>query len=157
MFAPPPNPIRWLGPQRVRHVSIVTWSIIAAFVWMLAGFAMIVISAGLASLDRSLLEAARVDGGSEWQVFRRVTIPLVWPVIMVVLVTLMINVLRIFDLVLVMAPGAVQGDATVLAVRMWRVAFGAGDCGLGSAIAAVLFLLVIPAMLFNVRRFRVEQ
>lgn len=157
-FAPPPDPVTWLGPQRVLFVSMVTWSIIAAFVWMWAGFAMIVISAGLSSMDRSLLEAARVDGATEWRVFRRVTVPLLWPVIMVVLVTLMINVLKIFDLVLVMAPGAVQGEATVLAVRMWRVAFGgARDFGLGSAIAVFLFLLVIPAMLFNIRRFRVED
>lgn len=155
-FAPPPTPVNWLGSQQVLFVSMATWTIISSFVWMWAGFAMIIISAGLASLDRSLLEAARVDGASELQVFRRITIPQLWPVILVVLVTLMINVLKIFDLVLVMAPGAVQDDATVVALEMWRVSFGgANDFGLGSALAVFLFVLVIPAMLFNLRRFRV--
>lgn len=155
-FAAPPSPVNWLGSQQVLFVSMATWTIISAFIWMWAGFAMIIISAGLASLDRSLLEAARVDGASEWQVFRRITIPLLWPVILVVLVTLMINVLKIFDLVLVMAPGAVQDDATVVALEMWRVSFGgANDFGLGSALAVFLFVLVVPAMLFNLRRFRV--
>lgn len=155
-FAPPPTPVNWLGSQQVLFVSMATWTIISGFIWMWAGFAMIIISAGLASLDRSLLEAARVDGASEWQLFRRITIPLLWPVILVVLVTLMINVLKIFDLVLVMAPGAAQDDATVVALEMWRVSFGgANDFGLGSALAVFLFVLVIPAMLFNLRRFRV--
>jgi alpha-glucoside transport system permease protein len=98
-----------------------------------------------------------VDGANEWQVFRRVTVPLLAPVLAVVLVTLVINVLKIFDLVLVIPPGAVQADANVIALEMWRVAFGANDHGMGSALAVFLFLLVIPAMLFNIRRFRREQ
>ena len=85
---------------------------------------MIVIGAGLAAIPREALEAARVDGANEWQVFRRVTGPLLWPVLLVVLVTLMINVLKIFDLVFVIAPGSSQDDANVLALEMWRVSFG---------------------------------
>ena len=104
------------------------------------------------------LEAARVDGATEWQVFRRVTVPLLAPVLVVVLVTLMINVLKVFDLVLVIPPGSTQYDANVLALEMWRVSFGGGrDQGLGSALGVLLFLLVLPAMLFNIRRFRREN
>ena len=116
--------IEWLGDQNWLWVSAATWSIILAFVWMWAGFAMVILSAGLASIPREVMESARVDGASEWQVFRRITAPLLAPVILVVIVTLMINVLKIFDLVLIMAPGSVQDDATVLALRMWRVSFG---------------------------------
>jgi alpha-glucoside transport system permease protein len=120
---------------------------------------MTVVAAGLRAIPRDTQDAARVDGATEWQVFRRVTVPLVWPVLLVVLVTLMINVLKVFELVFVIAPGSVQAEANVLALQMWQVSFGAGggDQGLGSAIAVILFLLVVPAMLFNVRRFRRER
>jgi len=126
-------------------------------VWIWSGFAMVVIAAGLAAIPRDVLEAARVDGASEWQVFRRVTVPLLRPVLVVVFVTLVINVLKVFDLVFVIPPGSVQDDANVVALEMWRVSFGgARDQGLGSALAVLLFLLVVPAMAFNVRRFRRE-
>ena len=79
------------------------------------------IAAGLAAIPRETLEAARVDGANEWQVFRRITVPLLRPVLVVVFVTLVINVLKIFDLVLVIAPGSSQRDANVIALEMWRV------------------------------------
>ncbi|MDQ3579177.1 MAG: sugar ABC transporter permease, partial [Actinomycetota bacterium] len=72
-------------------------------------------------------------------------------------VTLVITVLKIFDLVLVMAPGSVLPEANVLALQMWQVSFGGGDPGLGSALGILLFLLVLPAMIFNIRRFRGDQ
>ncbi len=151
-FRAPFGGFSWLGP------TLVTPAIIVSFIWMWAGFAMVVIGAGLAAIPRDVLEAARVDGANERQVFRRVTVPLLAPVLGVVLVTLVINVLKIFDLVLVIAPGSVQRDANVIALEMWKASFGgANDFGLGSALAIFLFLLVVPAMLFNIRRFRQEQ
>ena len=144
--------VDWLGP------SLVTPAIIASYVWMWAGFAMVLIAAGLAGVPRELLEAARVDGASEWQVFRRVTVPLLAPVLAVVLVTLMINVLKIFDLVYIIAPGATQSDATVLALQLYQTSFGSDtNQGVGSAIAVVLLLLVVPVMVFNIRRLRREN
>jgi alpha-glucoside transport system permease protein len=141
----------WLGP------TLVTPSIIVAYVWIWTGFAMVIIAAGLAAIPRDVLEAARVDGANEGQVFRRVTVPLLAPVISVVLVTLVIIVLKIFDLVLVIAPGSSQQNANVIALQMWKTAFGVRDFGVGSALGVFLFLLVIPAMVFNIRRFRAEQ
>jgi alpha-glucoside transport system permease protein len=142
----------WLGP------TLVTPSIIVAYVWIWAGFAMVLIAAGLAAIPREALEAARVDGATEWQVFSRVTVPLLRPVLVVVLVTMIINVLKIFDLVLVLAPDSSQDEANVVALEMYRVSFG-GDLnfGLGSALGVLLFLLVLPAMLFNIRKLRREQ
>jgi alpha-glucoside transport system permease protein len=151
-FAAPFNGVSWLGP------TLVTPSIIASYVWTWAGFAMVLIAAGLASIPREALEAARVDGATEFQVFRRVTMPLLAPVLVVVLVTLVINVLKIFDLVYVIAPGSTQPDANVLALQLYLTSFGGGNNqGLGSAIAVFLFALVVPAMIFNIRRFRREQ
>ena len=153
-FRQPFNGLTWLGP------TLVTPVIISAWVWITTGFAMTFIAAGLAAIPRDALEAARVDGATEWQVFRRVTVPLLGPVLLVVLVTLIINVLKVFDLVFVIPPGSTQPDANVLALQMWTVAFGpgsGGDYGQGSAIAVLLFLVVMPAMLFNIRRFRRER
>ena len=150
-FREPFGGISWLGP------TLVTPAIIVSYVWIWAGFAMVVIAAGLAAIPRETLEASRVDGGSEWQVFRRVTVPLLAPVLAVVFVTLVINVLKIFDLVLVIAPGSAQRDANVIALQLWKTAFGIRDFGLGSALAVFLLLLVLPAMAFNIRRFRTEE
>ncbi len=142
----------WLGP------GLITPAIIGAYVWMWAGFAMVLIAAGLAAIPRDALEAARVDGATEWQVFRRVTVPLLAPVLVVVMVTLVINVLKVFDLVYIISLGSSQKEANVLALQMYLASFGGGNNqGLGSAIGIVLFLLVLPAMLFNIRRFRREN
>ncbi|MET7592781.1 sugar ABC transporter permease, partial [Streptomyces sp. NPDC005444] len=149
-FKEPYNGLDWLGP------SLVTPAIIGSYIWMWAGFAMVLIAAGLAGMPRELLEAARVDGANEWQVFRRVTVPLLAPVLAVVAVTLMINVLKVFDLVFIIAPGSSQDDANVLALELYRKGFAEDQPGIASAIAVFLLLLVIPVMLFNVRRLRRE-
>ncbi len=134
-----------------------TPSIIISYLWIWAGFAMVVIAAGLAAVSREVLEAARTDGGTEWQVFRLVTVPLLAPVLTVVFVTMLINVLKVFDIVISIAPGSVQDDATVLALSMWRTAFsGSNDFGVGSAIAVFIFILVIPVLMLNIRRFQRE-
>ncbi|MFJ9410773.1 carbohydrate ABC transporter permease [Streptomyces sp. NPDC101393] len=151
-FAEAYQGVDWLGP------SLVTPAIIGSYVWMWAGFAMVLIAAGLAGMPRELLEAARVDGASEWQVFRRITVPLLAPVLVVVLVTLMINVLKIFDLVYIIAPGASVRSANVLALQLFQSSFGTDvDEGLGSAIAVFLLLLVMPVMYVNLRRIRKER
>ncbi|GGV16263.1 ABC transporter permease [Streptomyces filipinensis] len=151
-FAPPYQGVSWLGP------TLVTPAIIGAYLWIWTGFAMVLIGAGLSTLPRDALEAARMDGANEWQIFRRITVPLLAPVLTVVFVTLVINVMKVFDLVYIIAPGPVQEDATVLATQMWLVSFGGGNNqGLGSALGVLLLLLVIPAMVFNVRRFRQSQ
>jgi ABC-type sugar transport system permease subunit len=151
-FAEQYGGIDWLGP------SLVTPAIIGAYVWMWAGFAMVLIAAGLAGLPRELLEAARVDGANEWQVFRKVTVPLLAPVLAVVLVTLMINVLKIFDLVYIIALGPSMSDANVLALQMYLSSFGGNnDQGVGSAIGVLLLLLVLPVLVFNIRRMRRER
>jgi alpha-glucoside transport system permease protein len=149
-FRKPFGGVAWLGSK------LITPSIIIAYIWVWAGFAMVVIAAGLAAIPRDTLEAARTDGASEWQVFRRVTVPLLAPVLTVVFITMVINVLKVFDIVLSVAPESSQAEANVIALAMWRTAFPQSDFGLGSAIAVFLFILVIPVLLLNIRRFRRE-
>jgi alpha-glucoside transport system permease protein len=150
-FAKPFGGVSWLS------ASLITPAVIIAYIWIWAGFAMVVIAAGLAAIPREVLEAARTDGATEWQVFRRVTVPLLAPVLSVVFITLLINVLKVFDIVIAVAPQSVQDDANVIALAMWRTSFGGvSDFGLGSAIAVFLFILVIPILALNIRRFRRE-
>lgn len=151
-FAVPYEGVPWLGPK------LIVPSMMVAYIWVWAGFAMVLIAAGLAAISREVQEAARIDGANEWQVFRYVTAPMLRPVLAVVVVTLAINVLKVFDIVLSIAPGSSQDDATVIALEMWRVSFGGeNDFGLGSAIGILLFVLVLPVLLLNIRRFRREQ
>lgn len=150
-FAEPFKGVNWLGDK------LITPAIMFAFIWVNAGFAMVIIGAGLASIPRDTLEAARTDGASEWQVFKRITIPLLAPVLTVVFVTQIIGVLKIFDLVLAIAPGSSQDDAATLAFVMWQRSFsGQNLFGLGAAIATFILLLFIPFLIINIRRFRAE-
>ena len=148
-FAQPFAGISWLG------ASLITPAVIIAYIWIWAGFAMVVIAAGLSAIPRDVLEAARTDGGTEWQVFRRVTVPLLAPVLSVVFITMVINVLKVFDIVIAVAPESVQSNSNVLALALWRTAFsGSAQFGVGSAIAVFIFVLVIPILLLNIRRFK---
>jgi alpha-glucoside transport system permease protein len=151
-FAEPYDGVDWLGP------NLITPAIIIAYLWTAAGFAMVVIGAGLAAIPRDVLEAARTDGASEFQVFRRVTVPLLAPVLSVVFITQIIGVLKVFDIVLAIAPGSTQNDAAVIAFEMWKKSFsGQNQFGVGAALAVFLFILVIPVLILNIRRFRREN
>jgi alpha-glucoside transport system permease protein len=142
--------VNWLGP------ALITFSIILAYLWASAGFAMVVIGAGLASIPRDVLEAARTDGGTEFQVFRRVTVPLLAPVLTVVFVTQVIGVLKLFDIVYSISPGSSINSSTLLAYEMYRRSFTENAFGLGSAIATFILILVIPILALRIRDFRRE-
>lgn len=137
-------------------IPLVDISAIVAMLWVWAGFAMVVIGAGLAALNREVLEAAKVDGASEWQTFRHVTFPLLLPVLIVVFITMIINVLKIFDIILALVPDSSQQDANVIALKMWQLGFTGtpAETGLSCALATFLFALVVPVIVLNVRRIR---
>ncbi|MDQ5821489.1 MAG: ABC transporter permease subunit, partial [Actinomycetota bacterium] len=148
-FAQPYKGVTWLGPK------LITPAIIIAFLWSAVGFAMVIIGAGLAAIPRDVLEAARTDGANELQLFRRVTIPLLLPVLTVVFVTQMIGVLKVFDIIYAIAPGSVQNDATTLAFEMWKRSFsGQNRFGFGAAIATFLMVLFLPFLIYQVRSQR---
>jgi alpha-glucoside transport system permease protein len=150
-FAEPFGGISWLGDR------LITPAVMIAYIWVWAGFALVIIAAGLAAIPRDVLEAARTDGATEWQTFRRVTVPLLAPILSVVFITMVINVLKVFDIVISVAPSSSQDDANVIALAMWRVSFsGQNEFGVGSAIAVFLFLLVLPVLALNIRRFKRE-
>jgi alpha-glucoside transport system permease protein len=159
--------VAWLGDQSLTPVSglgstgrallaipVADLAAIVAMLWMWAGFSMVIIGAGLAALNREVLEAARMDGASELQTFRYVTFPLLRPVLIVVFITMIINVLKIFDIILSLIPESSQQQANVIALEMYRRGFVSNQPGLASAIAVFLFVLVIPVIAINVRRIR---
>lgn len=148
----------WLGFDPVPWISNTTvnnYALIVAGIWMWTGFSLVVISAGLKGIPAEVVEAARIDGASERQIFWYVTLPMLRSVLVVVVVTMIINSLKVFDLVYVMTFGNFETD--VLANRMFKEMFTYGNFGRASAVAAVLLIAIIPMMALNIRRFRRES
>jgi alpha-glucoside transport system permease protein len=135
-------------------LPIVDIAMIIAYLWIWAGFAMVVIGAGLAALNREVLEAAQIDGATEWQTLRRVTVPMLQPVLVVVFVTMLINVLKIFDIIVNMAAPSSQSGASTIALQIYNYFGSDNGKGLAAALAVALFVLVVPAMLLNLKRIR---
>ena len=125
-------------------------------VWMQTGFAMVVLSAAIKAIPDEIIEAARIDGASELQVFRRIIVPSILPTIVVVTTYMVINALKVFDIVFVMGNAEANGTE-VIAERMIRWFFIRGHQGRAAAIAVILFLAVIPVMVWNVRKFREQE
>ena len=132
-----------------------TFMIIIGAAWIWTGFCMVILSAGLKGISTELLEAGRMDGANEFQVFFRIIMPLMAPTIAVVTTTMIIFALKIFDLVYVMTGG--RFDTDVLANRMYSEAFISRDFGMSATVAVILLALIIPIMAFNIRRFRQQE
>ena len=125
-------------------------------VWMQTGFAMVVLSAAIKAIPDEIVEAARIDGASELQVFRRIIVPSILPTIAVVTTYMVINALKVFDIVFVM--GSAETNKTeVIAERMIDWFFISNNDGRGAAIAVILFVAIIPIMVWNMKRFREQE
>jgi len=123
--------------------------LIAIMIWILTGFAMVVLSAAIKGVPGELLEASRIDGASEIRIFFAVIIPYIRGTIITISTTVLIMVLKVFDIVFVMTAG--QHETEVIANRMYREMFTYGNFGHSSALAVVLLVAVIPVMIYNVR------
>jgi alpha-glucoside transport system permease protein len=130
-------------------------ALIAAAVWGIVGFSMVILSAALKGIPGDLLEAARVDGAGEITIFRRVIFPLMMPTIVVVGTTLVIFALKAFDVVYAMTDGNYETD--VLANRMYKLLYNSNDFPGASAVAVILLITVIPVLIFNLRQFRAVE
>jgi alpha-glucoside transport system permease protein len=142
------QPVAWLSDSRINNFALMIVG-----VWLWAGFCMTILSAAVKGLPSEVLEAARVDGANEWNLFWQVMLPMILPTVIVVTTTMVINILKIFDIVFVMTNG--NFGTEVIANRMFQLIVS--DVGKSSAIAVVLIVLTIPVMIFNVRRFRAEE
>ena len=144
------KPVAWLTNSNWIVNNISLWIV---GIWLWAGFCMTILSAALKTVPTEILEASRVDGASEWQVFWRIMFPLILPTVTVVTTTMIINILKIFDIVFVMTNGL--NGTEVIANRMFK--FIVTNQGRSMAIAVLLIVLTIPIMIFNVRRFREQE
>ncbi|MBT0570562.1 sugar ABC transporter permease [Curvibacter sp. CHRR-16] len=148
-----------LGGKPQAWVTIPFWNnffLMAILIWIQTGFAMVILSAALRGVPQDTLEAARIDGASELQIFFEIMVPQIMSTVVVVWTTITITVLKVFDIVMAMTGG--QWDTSVLANLMYDWMFrGGGDYGRSSTLALILMLAVIPVMAFNIRRFRAEE
>jgi alpha-glucoside transport system permease protein len=144
------QPQPWLIQQPTNNAFL-----IFVAVWMTAGFAMVILSAGLKGISDEILEAARVDGANEWHLFWQIKIPLLSSTIAVVATTTIISALKTFDIVYVMTNGNYNTD--VVARLMYQELFDVRDYGRASAIAVILLVAIVPIMFINIRRFREQE
>lgn len=145
------QPIDWIRQPGINNIAL-----IIVGVWIWTGFCMVILSAALKAIPAELFEAARVDGANELQIFFRITIPQLMPTLTVVTTTMIITVLKVFDIVYVMTAG--NFGTEVIANRMYLEMYG-GDRNFGhaSAIAVILMLAIVPVMIFNIAQFRRQE
>jgi len=144
------QPVAWLVNTKVNNFAL-----IGVGIWIWTGFCMVILSAGLKGIPLEILEAARIDGASEWQIFWRIILPMMRTTIIVVATTMVIIVLKVFDIVYVMTNGNLGTE--VIANRMYKEMFNYHHFGRASAIAVILLLAIIPVIVFNMRRFRAQE
>ncbi|MGF1601371.1 MAG: carbohydrate ABC transporter permease [Thermosynechococcaceae cyanobacterium] len=142
------EPIGWLINKTFNNFAL-----IAIMIWLQTGFCMVLLSSAVKGIPGDVLEAARMDGANELQIFWRITIPMIRSTITVVATTVVVLVLKVFDIVFVMTGGRLDTD--VIASRMIEIF--PRDFGRGSAIAVILLIAVIPVMVVNIRRFRQQE
>ncbi|MFT7466090.1 MAG: alpha-glucoside transport system permease protein [Brevundimonas sp.] len=147
-----------LGSEPMAWITIPFWNnffLMIILIWIQTGFAMVILSAALRGLSSEVIEASRMDGASEFQIFYKIMIPQILSTIMVVWTTITIIVLKVFDIVVTMTNG--QWDTGVLANLMFNWMFVGGDFGRGSLIALIIMIGVIPIMFWNIKRLRQEE
>jgi alpha-glucoside transport system permease protein len=147
--------IVWLGGKPVQLLidsPLNTFLLIIVMIWIQAGFAMTVLSAAIKAIPDDIIEAARLDGVGPWGMFRFVTLPAIRPAVIVVVTTIAIGTLKVFDIVQTMTGG--RFDTSVIANEFYSQSFRSANQGLGAALAVVLFVLVIPIVVYNIRQLR---
>jgi alpha-glucoside transport system permease protein len=152
IFSVDPVRIAWLG-----SVDWVNTALITAGIWGSVGFATVILSAALKGISTEILEAARVDGATEANIFWRIIVPMLSLTISVVAVPLIINVVKLFDLIYVMTQGGPANASRTIAFSMYQEAIPARNFDYGAAIAVIMLLILLPVMVFNVRRFASER
>jgi alpha-glucoside transport system permease protein len=143
------NPIAWVG-----RPSTVNYALIFAYVWASTGFVMVVLSAAIKGIPNDVIEAARVDGAGEWAIFRRIVLPMLSLPISIVTIWLLINVIKVFDIIYVMTNGGPGTSSRVIAYTMYVETFSNSRAGYGAAVAVIMLILLLPVMILNVARFR---
>jgi alpha-glucoside transport system permease protein len=144
------EPIAWLS-----KVPLNTFMLIIVGIWMWTGFCMTLLSSAIKSIPEEIIEASRIDGATNFEIFSKVQVPIIAPTIIVVITTMVINVLKLFDIVYVMTGG--NFGTNVIATRMYTEMYTNAQYGRGTAIAVILILFIIPFIVMNIRRFTKQE
>ena len=144
------EPVGWLVEKSVNNFAL-----IAIMIWLQTGFALIILSAAVKGIPQDVIEAAKIDGANEFQIFWKIIIPMISSTILVVATTIVILVLKVFDIVFVMTAGN-QGTEVIASIMIKQM-FNYRNFGRGSAIAVVLLLVIIPVIIGNIRRFATQE
>ncbi len=144
------EPVQWLQTDPINTILL-----IVVMIWIQTGFAMVVLSAAIKGIPTEQIEAAQLDGTNAWQRFRNVTVPGIRGSIVVVLTTISIATLKVFDIVRTMTAG--NFNTSVVANEMYTQAFRASEVGRGSALALILFVMVLPIIVYNIRILRQQR
>jgi alpha-glucoside transport system permease protein len=144
------QPVAWFVNEAINNFAL-----IAIYVWAWTGFSMVILSAALKGVPDEIIEAAKIDGASRFTLFWRVMVPMIAPTLTVVTITMIINILKIFDVVYVNTGG--DFHTSVIAQAFYDQLFTFQNYGLGSAWAVVLTLVILPVMYINLRRIRAER
>lgn len=150
--------IVWLGGEPQHFLVNEPWNtffLIVVMIWIQAGFAMTVLSASIKAIPDDIIEAAKLDGLKGWGMFRYIQVPSVRPALVVVITTVMLATLKAFDIVRTMTGG--QFNTSIVANEFYTQSFRQNDQGLGSALAVILFLVVIPVIIYNIRQMKKSE
>lgn len=146
------DPIAWIQKDEL-HLN--TFLLMVVVLWLQAGFAMVLLSAAIKAVPTEIIEASRVDGATERQIFFRVLMPQIWPTVITVLIIQIVLVLKVFDVVYVMTGGNFNTD--VVGNRIFIELFQFGDSGRSAAMVVLLMIAVVPPMIYQVRQFRAQE
>jgi alpha-glucoside transport system permease protein len=146
------RPIAWLG-----RPDLVNYALIFAYIWASVGFVMVVLSAAIKGIPAEIMEAARVDGAGEWNIFRRIMLPMLSLPLSVVTIWLFINVIKVFDIIYVMTGGGPGTSSRVIAFTMYEETFHHGRPGYGAAVAVIMLVLIATVLVLNVLRLLDEN
>jgi alpha-glucoside transport system permease protein len=146
------DPVVWLQQEKFHLNSF--WLMII-LIWAQVGFSMVLLSAAVKSVPTETLEAARIDGANERQAFFRVVVPQIWPTVLTVFITVLIGVMKVFDIVYVMTNG--NFNTNVVGLEFYNQLFTNGNAGYAAAIVVLLMLAIVPVMIYQVRQFRAQE
>jgi alpha-glucoside transport system permease protein len=147
-----------LGASPVDWMKVPFWNnlfLMVILIWLQTGFAMVILSAAIKGVPNDIVEAARIDGANDWQVFRRITVPTIASTIVVVWTTILITTWKVYDIVAVMTGG--NDGTSVVAEKMVSEFFLFRNNGIGAALAVVLLIVVMPILVINIKRFREQE
>jgi len=146
------DPVAWLQLSQA-HVNSLLLMVI--MIWAQVGFSMVLLSAAVKGVPEDTIEAGRIDGASEKRIFFNIVVPQIWPTVITVFITVLIMVMKVFDIVYVMTGGNFNTD--VIGMRFWTELFTNGNSGYAAAIVVMLMIAIVPVMVYQVRNFRRQE